>query len=298
MLKSVFFLLITSLTSTVFGQNSQKDTLSTEVINNIVYLVHKVEPGQTLYSLVNKYNCSVAEVSNVNPSLQSDVAIKVGQTLKFPMIRNGKHVSAWAYQAGLKKTTPPKQTNTTIPQAKTSATATAQTNAKLHVIKAGETIFSISKLYDLDISYLVEANNISDNKIRIGDKLLVDKVEIEKISAALEKKTTPVLVMAPVGIKMQETGVAEVINTSNRTTKYLALHRTAKVGSNIKVTNEATGVTITAKVVANLSQRGPDENIMLKLSPYAFYKLRPRDSKMRATVEYYLPATKKPMASK
>ena len=169
---------------------------------------------------------------------------------------------------------------------------------KFHIIKAGETIFSISKLYDLDISYLVEANNISDNKIRIGDKLLIDKVEIEKISTALEKKMTPDLVVAPVGIKMQETGVAEVINTSNRTTKYLALHRTAKVGSNIKVTNEATGVTITAKVVANLSQKGPDENIMLKLSPYAFYKLRPRDSKMRATVEYYLPATRKTMAIK
>jgi hypothetical protein len=64
------------------------------------------------------------------------------------------------------------------------------------------------------------------------------------------------------------------------------------------VTNEATGLTITAKVVANLSQKGPDENIMLKLSPYAFYKLRPRDSKMRATVEYYLPTTKKTKARK
>jgi hypothetical protein len=78
----------------------------------------------------------------------------------------------------------------------------------------------------------------------------------------------------------------------------LALHRTAKIGSNIKVTNEATGISITAKVVANLSQKGPDENIMLKLSPYAFYKLRPKDSKMRATVEYYLPSKKKTSAIK
>ncbi|MCP9765366.1 LysM peptidoglycan-binding domain-containing protein [Lacihabitans soyangensis] len=297
MIKTIFFFLVTSVTVIAFGQNPQKDTLNTEIINNIVYILHKVEPGQTLYSLVNKYNCSVAEVSNINPTLKSDVAIKVGQTLKFPMIRNGKHVSAWAYQAGLKKSTLAKPTKNSENQTKT-AQATSQPSGKFHIIKAGETIFSISKLYELDISYLVEANNISDNKIKVGDKLLIDKVEIEKISTALEKKMAQTLVVEPVGIKMSETGVAEVINTSNRTTKYLALHRTAKVGSNIKVTNEATGVTITAKVVANLSQKGPDENIMLKLSPYAFYKLRPRDSKMRATVEYYLPATRKTMAIK
>jgi LysM repeat protein len=297
MIKGIFILLITSLTTFASGKNPQKDTLNTEVIDNIVYILHKVEPGQTLYSLVNKFKCTVAEVSNINPTLKSDVAIKIGQTLKFPMIRNGKHVSAWAYQASLKKSTPANPNNTLKYQSKTIQQI-KQPKSKFHAIKAGETIFSISKLYDLDISYLVEANSISDNKIRIGDKLLIDKIEIEKISTALEKKITQTLVVEPTGIKMEETGVAEVINTSNRTTKYLALHRTAKVGSNIKVTNEATGLTITAKVVANLSQKGPDENIMLKLSPYAFYKLRPRDSKMRATVEYYLPTTKKTKARK
>jgi LysM repeat protein len=297
MIKGIFILLITSLTTFASGKNPQKDTLNTEVIDNIVYILHKVEPGQTLYSLVNKFKCTVAEVAKINPTLKSDVTIKIGQTLKFPMIRNGKHVSAWAYQASLKKSTPAKPNNTLKYQSKTIQQIN-QPKSKFHVIKTGETIFSISKLYDLDISYLVVANSISDNKIRIGDKLLIDIVEIEKISTALEKKMTQTLVVEPIGIKMEETGVAEVINTSNRTTKYLALHRTAKVGSNIKVTNEATGLTITAKVVANLNQKGPDENIMLKLSPYAFYKLRPRDSKMRATVEYYLPTTRKTKATK
>jgi LysM repeat protein len=297
MIKGIFILLITSLTTFASSKNPQKDTLNTEVIDNIVYILHKVEPGQTLYSLVNKFKCTVAEVAKINPTLKSDVTIKIGQTLKFPMIRNGKHVSAWAYQASLKKSTPAKPNNTLKYQSKTIQQIN-QPKSKFHVIKTGETIFSISKLYDLDISYLVVANSISDNKIRIGDKLLIDIVEIEKISTALEKKMTQTLVVEPIGIKMEETGVAEVINTSNRTTKYLALHRTAKVGSNIKVTNEATGLTITAKVVANLNQKGPDENIMLKLSPYAFYKLRPRDSKMRATVEYYLPTTRKTKATK
>ncbi|WP_255067371.1 LysM peptidoglycan-binding domain-containing protein [Lacihabitans sp. LS3-19] len=244
--------------------------------NNLVYIIHKVEAGQTLYSLVNKYNCSVLEVSELNPSLKSGVGIKIGQTLKFPMIKNGKHVSAWAFYNAKKK----------------SIEIPAQ-EFKTHIVKAGETIFSIAKLYDLDISYLVEANNISDNIIKIGGKLIVDKTELERRVKSNEKKTSPVLIVSPIGVRMQETGVAEVINTSNRTSKYLAMHRTAPVGSNIKITNEANGITIIARVVGNLGLVGPDENIMLKLSPYAFYKLRPKDTTLRATVEYYLPNAKK-----
>lgn len=294
-MKVLAFFLIISFPSLVFSQNAPKDTVYTEVINNIVYILHKVEPGQTLYSLVNKYECTVAEVSNVNPSLKTEVGIKAGQVLKFPMIKNGKHVSASAYWAMRKKAWASKNASAT--KTKTSVKEKVS-KGPYHDIKAGETIFSISRLYDLDISYLVEANNISDNKIKVGEKLLIDKNEIEKIVADLEKKTEPVLELAPVGRKVSEAGIAEVINTSNRTTKYLALHRTAKVGSNIKVTNEATGISITAKVVANLSKKGHDENVMIKLSPYAFYKLRPKDSKMRATVEYYVPSKKKTIAIK
>lgn len=296
-MKVLAFFLIISFPGLVFSQNAPKDSVYTEVINNIVYILHKVEPGQTLYSLVNKYECTVAEVSNVNPSLKTEVGIKAGQVLKFPMIKNGKHVSASAYWAMRKKAWASKNAPSSTTKAKTPNKEKAS-KGPYHDIKAGETIFSISRLYDLDISYLVEANNISDNKIKVGEKLLIDKNDIEKIVADLEKKTEPVLVLAPVGRKVSEAGIAEVINTSNRTTKYLALHRTAKVGSNIKVTNEATGISITAKVVANLSKKGHDENVMIKLSPYAFYKLRPKDSKMRATVEYYVPYKKKSIDTK
>ena len=46
------------------------------------------------------------------------------------------------------------------------------------------------------------------------------------------------------------------------------------------------------RVVANLNAVGPDQETMLKLSPYAFYKLGPKDSKIRAKVEFYVPAAK------
>ena len=280
----------------------QKDSLITEVSNNLVYIIHKVQPGQTFYSLINKYNASVSEVTALNPALKNTVAINVGQVLKFPMIKNGKHVSSWAYNK--EKNLVNNKVNPTpkpIIEPKKEAVQAIGTSkpesssadkGKLHLIKAGDTIFSIAKFYDINISDLVEANGISDNKIKIGGTLIVDKEAIIKELKTLEKTKTPAFELRTIGQKVTEQGIAEVINTNNRTTKYLALYRKAKVGSIIKVTNEANGASITARVVANLNAVGPDQETMLKLSPYAFYKLGPKDSKIRAKVEFYVPAAK------
>jgi len=271
MIKTISIFLLISVITISKAFASQSDSLNVEITKNLVYILHKVEAGETLYNLTNKYKCSISVVSQLNPSLKSGSAIKIGQTIKFPLVKNGKQISAFAYNIAKLK-------NTTLPSKL----------IKYHDIKAGETIFSIAKKYDLDISNLVEANNISDNNIKLGSKILINKEEIDRLTKINEKKKAPALVIDTAGNKILETGVAEVINTANRTTKYLAMHRTASVGSNIKITNEANGISIIAKVVGNLSKVGPDENIMLKLSPFAYYKLRPNDTKLRATIEYYL----------
>ena len=271
MIKTISIFLLFSICFISKAFSTQSDSLIVDTTKNLVYILHKVEARETLYNLANKYNCSISEVSQLNPSLKSGSAIKIGQILKFPLVKNGIHVTAFSYNRSKLKST--------IPSSKL---------IKYHDIKSGETIFSIAKKYDLDISNLVEANNISDNNIKVGSKILINKDEIDRLIKINEKKKAPDLVIDTSGNKIQETGVAEVVNTVNRTSKYLALHRTAIVGSNIKITNEANGISIIAKVVGNLSKVGPDENIMLKLSPFAYYKLKPNDTKLRATIEYYL----------
>jgi LysM repeat protein len=185
-----------------------------------------------------------------------------------------------------------------IPVQKTTEKATANqtkptvaplNDANYHVVQAHETIFALAKKYDLDITELVEANDLTDNVIKPGQKLLINKLEMKKAKAAFDKKNEPVYVQKITGKKITEEGVAQVVQTKNRTHKFLALHRTAKRGSIVKVTNEANGTAIFAKIVGNLNPVGPDQKIMLKLSPLAYYQLKPKDSKMRAKIEYYSP---------
>ncbi|MFN8432242.1 MAG: LysM peptidoglycan-binding domain-containing protein [Spirosomataceae bacterium] len=265
-------LLIFVLSCSFSAKSQNNPNLDTEIRNNLVFIKHKVVAGETLYSLINKFEAKNSEVLELNPELKKDPAIKVGQELIFPMMKNGKHVSAEGYKKGQKPE-----------KAKVKSKS-----EKYHEVKAGETIFSLAKEYDLDISYLVEANDISDNLIKIGQKLLIDKTEIEKIGKKLEEESKKeVLEVKPVGKKHKEQGVAEVISTGNRTTKNLVMHRTAPIGTIITITNEATGNTINARVVGNLKKVGADQDVMIKLSPFAYYKLRPRDSRIRASIEYY-----------
>jgi LysM repeat protein len=239
--------------------------------NEPTYLLHKVAPKETLYSLVKRYNTNFATVETLNPSLANGNSdIKIGELLKFPK-------------------------NNTATSRPVSSTP-AKTRSTVHVVKANETVFSISKQYNVDISNLVEANKITDNAIKVGQKLIVDGATLVDMASKAPREEE--LRLKPLGKNMRETGIAEIIKTPNKSTKYLALHRHAPTGTNIKITNEATGHTIVAKVIGSLSEKGPDENIMIKLSPYAYYQLRPKDNRLRATVEYYLPANETDVVSK
>jgi LysM repeat protein len=269
-------LMLLSINFGAFSKNIVKDSLRTEIKNNLVYVVHKVEPGQTLYSLINKYNCKLAEVFELNPSLNNETKIKLGENLLFPLIINNKHVSAWAYKKGKTKND--------------KALITKSDPKKYHEIKPKETVYSLSKTYGIDLLDLIEANEIEDFKIKINQKILIDKDEIRDI---LEKKSNNApknyeLIPISRSKKISEEGVALVINTKNRSKNFYALHKTAPVGSIIQVTNSANGLTVNVQVVGNLVHEGPDQNIMMKLSPYAYSQLSPKDSKIRANIIYYI----------
>ena len=52
---------------------------------------------------------------------------------------------------------------------------------KFHTVEKGETLYSISKKYDISIEKIKELNNINNNAISIGQNILIEnKSEIEE----------------------------------------------------------------------------------------------------------------------
>ncbi len=254
---------------------------------------HVVEAKQTLYFLLKKYNTKEADFLAANPGFDKTMPMKIGQKLTFkPQITPAKVVVTVKPTEKTQASVNTKQEPTITQKTALKSTENKQLNLPdeaYHVVQAKETIFSLTKKYGLDITEFVEANNLTDNVIKPGQKLIIDKTEIQKQKTLFEKAKEPIYVQKQVGRKIVEEGIAQVVKTKSRTNKFLALHRTAKSGSIIKVTNEANGTAIFAKIVGNMNAVGPDQNIMLKLSPLAYYQLKPKDSKMRAKIEYFSP---------
>lgn len=99
--------------------------------------VHQVKPGDTLFSLAQKYGVSVKELKELN-GLKSDI-IKVGQVL----------------------------------QLSESSSKEAETTNNIHTVSSGDTLFSIAKKYDLSVTELKQVNNLKADLIKVGQVLKV-----------------------------------------------------------------------------------------------------------------------------
>jgi LysM repeat protein len=123
-------------------------TTDTLYINQVLKLkeeittttTYKVTKDDTLYSISNKYNISVDELKKLN-NLTSNT-IYIGQELK-------------------------------VPETDTS-------NYKIYKVAKGDSLWAISRKYDIPVNELIEINNLTNLTLQIGQELLVPNIEVEE----------------------------------------------------------------------------------------------------------------------
>lgn len=131
------FLLLTSV-------NGQTPVYPTKIVNNIEYYVYTVEPREGFYALKRKFNISEEEVIKHNP--EAAQGLKVGQQVLIPVN--------------------PALANQVQNDVKTSATR--------HTVEKKQTLYAISKLYNVTVDDIKNANpQIVNNDIKEGDVLLI-----------------------------------------------------------------------------------------------------------------------------
>jgi hypothetical protein len=87
--------------------------------------------------------------------------------------------------------------------------------------------------------------------------------------------------------EVHELGLAELIEGTEGNRKYLALHRTAKTGSILKVRNELNNREVFVRVAGPLPNTGVNDKLVIKISKSAFDRLGGVDQKFRVEVTYY-----------
>tara|TARA_B100000212_G_scaffold50819_1_gene32928 strand:+ start:1168 stop:1701 length:534 start_codon:yes stop_codon:yes gene_type:complete len=138
---------------------------------------------------------------------------------------------------------------------------------KTHVVKKGETLYSLSKKFDITIQKLKELNNLDDNTLSVGQRIIYsieeDKIENNKVSDEFSTSRVE--------------GFASSIDGMDDSEKYLALHKTAKEGTIIFVKNQMNQNMVIVRVIGKLPNTGINEKIDIRLSKIAFEKLNAKD---------------------
>jgi LysM repeat protein len=134
---------------------------------------HRVKRGETLSSIADKFGLSVAELKRKNGIRGSKINLK--QNLKVK--DEETYTVVEPVQLATNKPVDTQKNNTTT---KAEAPATVAS----HIVKKGESLFSISKVYNMSVDELKKINNMLTGSIRPGQEL-----KLNQLTAITEKPT-------------------------------------------------------------------------------------------------------------
>lgn len=126
--------------------NPIKENNSPSVQNGIQ--IHEVVAGETLYSISRKYGVDVPEIIKLNQLNSSQLS--VGQTLKIPA------------KVGNQFEESPKQN---------TETTTQEEKIIKHTVILGETLYNLSKKYNVKIEDIKKWNNLKSESLNVGQIL-------------------------------------------------------------------------------------------------------------------------------
>lgn len=126
------------------------------------YKTHTLQQGETLSALAQKYSTTVGDIMRMN-GMHADTKLVYGSAIKIPSTAvatntNDTHTKPAA-------TTPTVEVKNTPPAVNNSAT---------HVVEKGETLYSISKKYNISITQLQIINKLPGLNVSVGQQLVVN----------------------------------------------------------------------------------------------------------------------------
>lgn len=216
-------------------------------------ITHTVGPKESLSSIGRLYNINGRELANYN-KIDYDKGLSLGQVLKIPP--KNANTEAPVTPAPVKPVTEVKAANV----------ISEKSNAIYHTVEKKQTLYAVSKLYNVTIAEIKKWNNLTADGLSEGSKIIVGyskvnnlpapvkekiKTDESKVIAADTKKTVKASeeemkkepVAIPAAPKKQETVVAlpEKIKTANFGTGFFKTDYEAQIKGNSVVIENGTG---------------------------------------------------------
>jgi len=293
------------------------DSVGIENQNGKMVILHKLDPKDNYYSIARRYNVRPKEIMDYN----NNAKMQIGAIIKVPTDR------PFAANFAPVKTASP----VTQPNAKSTQNTTVNTAAPSsanspeytqYKVSAGETLYAISKRFQVKVDDIITWNNLKSNNLNAGQMLQIKREEPKPaITAPPVINTTPAETSTTVvkdntlkrdstrvigsdssgssrrlpnnryGLtEKNEKGTAVWISDPNLDPKKkYVLHRTAPVGTIIKITNPNTNRTTFAKVVGSFTENETNKDAIVVMTKDVAESLGAIDKRFYVNLSYGSP---------
>lgn len=269
---------------------------------------HTVQKKENLNMLAQRYGTTVNEIKRVNDLNSNNLSI--GQLLKIP----GKPAEQPAentpvptfpqrVEETVVKTHIPPENRYKKPAATPEKRAPANSNKPEefieHTVASNETMYSIATRYKLTMDQLKAKNNLSDNSLHVGQKLLISgQYPVKSATSTIPttdadtlnsiKDPSLRLPASRYGLnQVDEKGTAVSISDPDLDpSKMLVLHRSAPIGTVMKITNPMTNRSTFAKVVGKFTENESTKDVIIVMTKAVADALGALDKRFYCNLTY------------
>lgn len=314
---------ILSLVSASLMARPLLDSVGVENLDGKKVILHKLEPKDNYYSIGRRYNIKPAVIIQFNPKASLMVGNIIKVPTELPFVASSTNTPPVQTQTAQAPAAVPAQTAPAA-NAVTSGTVTATE----YKVSQGETLYAISRRFNVKVEDIIAQNNLKSNSLVPGQILQIKSAAATvpppiTPPAVVQQTVTPAVATRDSTVPpakrdsttiaaTDSTGVADRRLPSNRyglternekgvatymddagmgldPNKKLVLHRTAPVGTVLKITNPMTNRTTFAKVVGRFTDNESTRDVIIVLTKSAADALGALDKRFQVNISYGTP---------
>ncbi|HKK10929.1 MAG TPA: LysM peptidoglycan-binding domain-containing protein, partial [Bacteroidales bacterium] len=180
-LKSFLLILFLVVTSTLNAQDEKNKSSIIEEIGQKKYYIHLVQPGEDLQQVAELYEVTIEEIYKSTPGLFEGDKVQPNHILRIPLKDNElkerkiTDTVAHSFEQSIRTKLPEDRiSRKQKPDEKGIQPGMNNDRFKMHTIKPSETLFSLSRKYNVDVQDISNANpGLATTDLDVGQKLKI-----------------------------------------------------------------------------------------------------------------------------